>query len=325
MRWQLRDTLPVVELPDVQQHSWLPLRDLFGADRFTRGFVTEIDERARTQLRFGDDILGLRPTPTEIFKAIYRIGNGRSGNVGAGAINAIDSSIKDVKGVRNPLPAEGGVDPESLEAVRQFAPEAFRVQERAVTEADWAEVAERHPEVQQAAARFRWTGSWFTVFVTIDRRRGAPMDAEFVLRMRAHLERYRIAGYDLEVKAPRFVPLDLLVHVCVKPGYRRSDVKQQLLAVFSNRVLDDGALGFFHPDNFTFGQPVYLSRIYQAAMGVAGVASAEVQRFQRWGEAANDELDKGLLAPAALEIIRLDNDSNFQENGRIEFELGGGL
>jgi hypothetical protein len=179
--------------------------------------------------------------------------------------------------------------------------------------------------VQQAAARFRWTGSWFTVFVTIDRRRGAPVDAEFVLRMRAHLERYRIAGYDLEVEAPRFVPLDLLLHVCVKPGYRRSDVKQQLLAVFSNRVLDGGALGFFHPDNFTFGQPVYLSRIYQAAMGVAGVASAEVQRFQRWGEAANDELDKGLLAPAALEIIRLDNDSNFQENGRIEFELDGGL
>ena len=73
----------------------------------------------------------------------------------------------------NPLPAVGGQDPESLEDVRQRAPVAYRVQERAVTPADYAEVTERYPEVQRAAATFRWTGSWHTVFLTVDRSAGA--------------------------------------------------------------------------------------------------------------------------------------------------------
>ena len=107
--------------------------------------------------------------------------------------------------VRNPLPAQGGCDPETMEEVRQYAPDAFRVQERAVTEQDWAEVVQRNPEVQKAAARFRWTGSWTTVFVTIDRKGGGKVDAKFAREMRAHLERYRIAGYDLEIRGPVLV------------------------------------------------------------------------------------------------------------------------
>ena len=121
------------------------------------------------------------------------------------------------------------------------------------------------------------------------------------------------------------VPLDILLNVCVKDGYFRSDVKQTLLNVFSRYDLPGGGRGFFHPDNFTFGQPVYLSRIYQTAMQVAGVASVEAIRFQRWGKLPNKELENGRLVLASLEIIQLDNDPNFPENGRIDFEMHGGL
>jgi hypothetical protein len=323
MRWELRDTLPAVELTDNGNEIWQPLSDLLETEAFTRGFVVEIDEMDRAQLRFGDDILGRKPSGN--FTASYRVGNGRIGNVGAESIVRPVTPISGLDAVRNPLPAQGGCEPESMEEVRQYAPQAFRVQERAVTEADWAEVAERDPEVQKAAARFRWTGSWITVFLTIDRPGGAEVDAKFSTRLRARLERYRIAGYDLEVRGPRFVPLDLFLFVCALPGYFASEIKKSLLAVFSNRDLPDGRRGFFHPDNFTFGQPLFLSQIYRVAMEQPGVASVEVRRFQRWGERANDEMDAGFLRPAALEIVRLDNDRNFPENGRIELDVRGGL
>ena len=71
-----------------------------------------------------------------------------------------------------------------------------------MTEADYAEVAERHPQVQRAAATFRWTGSWHTVFVTVDRIGGTEVTPDFELELRAHLEKYRMAGYDLEVDGP---------------------------------------------------------------------------------------------------------------------------
>jgi hypothetical protein len=120
--------------------------------------------------------------------------------------------------------------------------------------------------------------------------------------------------------------------VCVEPGYLRSDVKQALLRRLSNQDLPDGSRGFFHPDNFTFAQPVYLSEVIVAAMGVPGVRWVSVDpeadppaRFQRWGEAPRAEIANGYIDIGRLEIAQLDNDPNKPENGKIEFHMEGGL
>lgn len=107
--------------------------------------------------------------------------------------------------------------------------------------------------------------------------------------------------------------------ICVKSGYFRSDVGQALLRVFSNRTLPDGRRGFFHPDNFTFGRPLYLSRVYEAALAVGGVESVGVQNLQRWGKKSQGEVVAEVLTVGPYEVIRLDNDPNFPENGKIEF------
>src|SRR5258708_20301822 len=88
------------------------------------------------------------------------------------------------------------------------------------------------------------------------------------------------AGYDLEINAPIYVPLDIVVDVCVAPYHFRGDVEQALLIALSNRALPDGTLGFFHPDNFTFGQPLYLSQLYQAILAVEGWDSASIPPLQ---------------------------------------------
>ena len=112
--------------------------------------------------------------------------------------------------------------------------------------------------------------------------------------------------------------------VCVKPDYFRSDVKRALLEVFSNRILPDGRRGVFHPDNFSFGQPVYVSRLYAAAQAVSGVASVHISMFQRQGEPDAKPLDDGKLSLGRLEIARLDNDPNFPERGVFFLNLAGG-
>jgi predicted phage baseplate assembly protein len=222
------------------------------------------------------------------------------------------------------MPATGGIEPESMEDVRQRAPSAFRTLERAVTEPDYAEVAQRHADVQRAAATFRWTGSWHTVFLTLDRLGGELVDSSFRTDVRDFVERFRMAGYDLDVDAPRFVSLDVQMDVCVKPDYFRSEVKAALLDVFSNRVLPDGSLGVFHPDNFTFGRTVYLSTLYVAAQAVAGVESVEVKVFGRLGETDPQPLASGELLLNRLEIARLDNDPNFPERGVFKLQTQGG-
>jgi predicted phage baseplate assembly protein len=229
-----------------------------------------------------------------------------------------------ITGVRNPLAASGGVDPETIEQVRRRAPEAFRTQQRAVTEEDYAEVSTRHPDVANAAATLRWTGSWHTMFVTADREGGDPMTDEFSGSLQRHLDTFRMAGHDLNFHEPVYVPLELSLHVCVKPDHFRSDVRRALEELFSARLLRNGRRGLFHPDNFSFGQPVYLSRLYAAAHDVAGVQSLKVTTFRRQGSKDQLALQDGRIVLGRLEIARLDNDPNYPERGVLSLELHGG-
>jgi len=322
MNWNVREARPAIFLGD---NEWMPLYDLLASDKFSQEFVVETEADGISNLRFGDGIRGRKPVAGTEFTATYRIGNGRNGNVGARVITRAVLKEKGIRKVVNPFAATGGTEPEPVEEIKLFAPHAFRTQERAVTEADYAQIAQRHPQVSKAVATIRWTGSWHTAFVTIDRKGGRAVDQTFRDEMLSFFERFRLAGYDLEINAPVFVPVDILMKVCVKSDYFRSNVKQALLQAFGSREKPDGVRGYFHPDNFTFNQPVYLSNIFSAAMEVQGVASVDVTKFKRWGKLADNELENGVITTQHLEIIRLDNDPNFPENGKIDFEIIGGL
>ena len=327
MQWALRDVQPAITLTGTKESettTWTARRDLLNSDAAADEYVVEIENDGGGAIRFGDDVHGRRPESGTDFTARYRVGNGRAGNIGADSLVHIAIGIPEITRVRNPLPAIGGQEPESLQDVRQRAPVAYRIQERAVTPVDYAEVTERRADVQRAAATFRWTGSWHTVFATVDRGGGVAVTGEFEADIRAHIERYRMAGHDVEIDGPQFVALEIELHVCVAPEHFRSDVERELLDVLSNRDLPDARRGLFHPDNFTFAQPVYLSSIYAAAHQVAGVESVDVRTFQRQGRPESSALDNGRMDIGRLEIARLDNDRNFAEHGRLTISLGGG-
>ena len=211
-----------------------------------------------------------------------------------------------------------------MDEVRQAAPYAFRTQGRAVTPEDYATVSLRHRDVQRAAATFRWNGHGHTVFVTVDRFGGRTITPEFENEMVEFLEPFRMAGYDLEIDAPRFVSLEIGLLVCVEPDHFRSDVRQAVLETLSSRTLADGRRGLFHPDNLTFGQDVYLSGVYAAVQALEGVESVTIHTFQRQEVPDPTLLETGMLPLGRLEIARLENDPDFPEHGVLKLTLGGG-
>lgn len=304
--------------------EWRSRIELLNSDGLDNEFVAEVEVDGIAFIRFGDGQHGRRPETDTEFSATYRVGNGTAGNVGRESIQHILLNESAITGVRNPMPAAGGTEPESMEDVRQRAPAAFRTQERAVTEPDYAEVTQRHPGIQRAAATFRWTGSWHTAFLTVDRLAGATVDEPFERDIRAFVERFRMAGYDLEVDSPQPVSLEVEMLVCAKRDYFRSHVKAALLEVFSNRLLPEGRRGLFHPDNFAFGQTVYLSPLYAAAQAVAGVDSVEIKVFGRRGASDAKWLQDGQILLNRLEIVRLNNDPNFPERGVFKLTVTGG-
>jgi hypothetical protein len=170
----------------------------------------------------------------------------------------------------------------------------------------------------------RWTGSWHTVFCTVDLQGGGPLAPAVEAALRRHVEPFRLAGHDLELDAPSYVSLELALLVCVRPDYFRSDVHAALLDALGARTLADGRRGLFHPDGLTFGQTIHLSAVYAAARAVPGVASAEVTTFQRQGVPDAQYLAAGRLRLGRLEIARLDDDPNFPEHGVLRLTLRGG-
>lgn len=303
---------------------WSVRPDLLNSDSDQRHVVVELDNEGAATLRFGDDRHGARPDSGTGFTIRYRVGNGPDGNVGADSIKHIVSLDGRVVAVRNPLPAQGGLAAETAAQIRRRAPQAFRTQLRAVTSEDYADFTSAQAGVQQAAAVPRWTGSWYTQTITVDREGGLPLEPVFETRLATALERYRMAGHDLDFRDPVFVSLQLELQVCVSRDYFRSDVEQALLAIFNSGVRADGSRGLFHPDNFSFGQTIYLSPYYAIARQVRGVSSVQITRFTRQGDDDLKPLSDGYMKLGELEIARLDNNPNFPEHGVFKLTMSGG-
>jgi len=291
-------------------------------------FEAEVENDGTNYLRFGDGVNGHVILPGMDFEASYRVGNGSAGNVAADTIRLIDQTFPGagfIQTLSNPLPAFGGRDAETVEHVRQNAPVAFRTQERAVIPQDYVDRALQFPGVVRAAANFRWTGSWMTVFLTVERSADALVDPNFKAGLEAYLERYRMAGYDLEVEDALRVPLRVTMHVCVASGYIVTDIEQLLLGVFTSGLKPDGTAGVFNPSLFLMGEPFYLSPLYAAAQAIEGVASVTISRFEREQNPDPTGLQTGVLMPGPLELFELANDPNYPERGLFELTVDGGL
>ncbi|MGM0583450.1 MAG: putative baseplate assembly protein [Pseudomonadota bacterium] len=311
------------EIDPATARLWTPERTLLGAAAGSRRFVTEVEADGSARLRFGDGVRGRRPEDGERFEATYRVGAGPAGNVGAGALVHAAADRTGIASVENPLPAAGGARRESVAEVRQRAPVSFRELRRAVTLEDYETLLNRREDVQRAQARKRWLGSWPAIFLTVDRVGGGEVDEAWKAELLAYLEPFRMMGHDLSVDAPIRVPLEIELKVCVGPEHFAEDVREAVADAFSPGLTREGTRGFFHPDEITFGAQVFLSRIYERALAVEGVAEVRATRFRRAGGAAGG-LETGVLEFGRREIPILSNDPNRPDAGALTIQTEGG-
>jgi hypothetical protein len=325
-----RTCLPAltVTLPGDQGAAWVPRRDLLGSGPTDRHVVGEVDNDSVTHLRFGDDRYSAAPPPGSTLAAAYRVGNGATGNVAAEAITRVlFCSVRQnaVTGVRNPLPAAGGIDPEPVAQTRVAAPLApGRQLRRAITAADYATLAEAIEGVQRAAAELRWNGSWYEATVGVDALGVTDTPEGLIDEVADRLHRVRRLGHDLVVTPATTVPIDLEVGICVGAQYLRAHVTAAVRAVLGTGVLPDGTRGMFHPDELTFGSPIRVSRIIARVAALAGVTSVEVTRLRRLFAPDTGALTTGVLTFGPLEIPRCDSDATHPDHGRLVITSRGG-
>jgi hypothetical protein len=119
-----------------------------------RHFVVSVDQRDRATLRFGDGRNGLPPAGT--LSITYKTGGGVDGNVDAHRIVVVEGAFTDAFGTSvqvladNPAASGDGLERQSIESAKLFAPESLRATTRTVTREDFEIHARLVPGVARA-------------------------------------------------------------------------------------------------------------------------------------------------------------------------------
>jgi hypothetical protein len=318
---------------------WQEQSDLIESKDDAAHFIVETDEYLDSRLRFGNGRNARELAPDAVITCDYQVSNGIDGNVGADTVTGYDTGAMPlVTAAWNPFDIRNGREPEPVAEIIRRVPEAYRARQlRAVTLEDYARRAEELITVAHAHASYAWTGSWRTVRVAIDPRGTDILTEPLRQQIADHLEAVRLIGEDLEVRPARYVPLDIYLRLCAHPDFWPEHLRRALELEFSNGYTADGRTGFFHPDNWTFGQALHASQLIGRALMVPGVGRVLLASIKRLHGLSGPSLSTVTLSPGDVshpvveqlqvrpfEIIQVANDPSHLETGRLNFEITGG-
>ena len=255
-RWRFRHFLNGSEL-------WTPVPDLLDSPPSRSSSSPRWMTRARACCASATANTAGRSTAPRAFERIYRIGNGAAGNVGAEAIAHVALPRRGCPSsqVRNPLAASGGTEtrrPSKRSAGarrRRFGRSSSGPSPRRTTSPQRRNCR----RLPARSPRFRWTGSWYTVFVAID-----PRDPADLVRLPDGPGRAGAASREAGARVSHALPPGRLRPGDPPAAFRAArdsnsrsaprrttsarDVTRAVLEALGNRrAARTAAAGFFHP------------------------------------------------------------------------------
>lgn len=245
----------------------------------------------------------------------YRSGGGVIGNVGQGMLTELKTSIPYVMWVRNPLPAVGGTEAETLEAAMLRGPQVLRDSPRAVTAADFERLArEASPDVARARCVYAreaddgLAGSVRLVIVPRMPTTDGPVPLEQLAlsdrlrtRVQDYLDERRMITVRMFLGAPTYLPVSVHVEVFAQPRSDRAEVQ---------RAVELALYRFVHPAvggpdgaGWPFDRPLFHSDIYgllQRVPNVEHVGAVQLVEIDEDGQAQPVSGDRLAVPPHTL-------------------------
>jgi predicted phage baseplate assembly protein len=244
----------------------------------------------------------------------YRTGGGRGGNVAAGAIRNLRSSLPGISTVENREPAVGGVDGETIEEAKVRGPLMLRTRDRAVTASDFEHLTrEAAPEIARVMCPDSSASEPGTVRVLIvpyipvnpdavdplrfEQLRPTPETLE---RIAQYLDERRVVGVRVVVETPLYQGLTVVARLRVRRESNPAEVRARALNSLHR---------YYHPTvggpdgrGWPFGRPIHAGEVHAALQDVPGV----------------DYVDEALLFPYdvstgqrdEIQVERIDVPSN---------------
>lgn len=266
------------------EEEWFEVESLSGQLATAKVFSTARDENDIITVTFGDDAQGKIPIPGATMRAELRTGGGIVGNVGAGTITKLISSIISQGQplgvtVTNLLAASGGEEEQTIEEAKRLAPLTLRAQDRGVSLTDLSTLAEGVAGVAKAKA---FLGDLpLEVKVVVSPAGGGQPSQALLDDVEAELDEKKCAGTFLIVQGPVEIGIDLTAAVIVLPTFVQADVQAAVVLALAD---------YFSVDKATidFGLDINLSDITALIDNVDGVDHVDITILTMF---PNDSLD----------------------------------
>ena len=247
----------------------------------------------------------------------YRTGGGAAGNVGAGTLTGLRSTLPYVDTVANLVPASGGVDAESAEEVRSRGPLTLRHGERAVTASDYEQLtleASRQVARARCLAPERPSDPIRVLVVPASDRDPRlfefddfALSADLYDTVRRHLDARRTLGARVSITTPYYQGVSVIARVRGAAGRAPAAVRERVdmaLARFLS-PLQGGPRG----TGWEFGTPLTSAALVAALEEVPGVSAVDELALFEY-----DLRNRHRLGDA-LDSVDLDRDALFLCSG----------
>lgn len=216
-----------IEIIDNAGILWNPVDHLIFTTANERAYQKNLKVDNTIEILFGDGNRGAIPQTSDTLTIQYIRSLGEKGRVSPLAITTLDDRIKDIQGetvtvnVLNPNASSGGSNEETEEEIRAKAPGVIKAQDRAVTLQDYINLAKSIDGVYDAKA-FDVNNApelclYHEVKVVILPEGGDTENTALVSEVYDYLYQRMIPPTNLQVTTPKYIPVDIDVHVTRNP------------------------------------------------------------------------------------------------------------
>lgn len=253
--------------------AYIRSSSLIDVEPTERHYEIRADSQNRRVITFGDGTNGFIPPTSSQIYATYRIGGGESANfLPAGAITGLVLAPTWIESVTNPESPEGGVTEESIDTILANASRSIRTNDRAVSAADFEDMARQVPGVAQAKA-VPYEGGWARVALHVAPLSGETPSDTLMAQVAAAIEPKMLMLHDLIVLPPNYVEVDIAITVNVGEHFLAANVKAAVEAV---------GRAYMGIGTRSFGETLYRSDLTGEIEGVNGVENLVYNTFTKY-------------------------------------------
>lgn len=270
--------------------------------------------------------LGTAPKANTTIFIQYRVGGGKSTNIGPNSINTVattdfsingpisttNTAVRESLTVNNVTSAIGGANQPSVEELRNYISFNFSAQHRAVTINDYVSRIQTMPSIFGAPAKTGVMEVENKIFINLlsyaeDGSLSSKVSTTMMRNIAEYLSDFRMLNDYISVTSAEVIDLSTEIDLVIDPGYNQAEIITNVI---------DKVSSFFKPDNREMGQDIFTGEMVKDITNQPGVINlVELRLYNKvGGEYSQNTVSQPYKDSTTKEIALIDGTIFAQPN-----------